>query len=258
MKLSVNPTQLKYAVPAAGALALLLRAVLYLTGADGKGLLPSGHWAGIALWILSLVVLAGLFVCTRSIHGSRRYQDCFPVSWVSAAGAFLTALGLAVTAVSAAGISTGIAELAVRILGFAAAAALVAVGLCRMTGAKPPFPCHAALCVYFALRMVYQYRRWSSDPQLQDYCFTLFALMALMLSAYQQAAFDAGIGSHRALWFLSLAAVFLCCPAMYGSRDWVFLLTCGVWAFTNLTVLSGKTRRRRPAMKLDEEPPRDA
>ena len=130
--------------------------------------------------------------------------------------------------------------------------------ICRMTGAKPPFPCHAALCVYFALRMVYQYRRWSSDPQLQDYCFTLFALMALMLSAYQQAAFDAGIGSHRALWFLSLAAVFLCCPAMYGSRDWVLLLTCGVWAFTNLTVLSGKTRRRRPAMKLDEEPPRDA
>ena len=48
MKLSVNPTQLKYAVPSAGALALLLRAVLYLTGADGKGLLPSGSVLMIA------------------------------------------------------------------------------------------------------------------------------------------------------------------------------------------------------------------
>ena len=258
MKLSVNPTKFKYAVTAAGALAFLLRLALYLSGTDEKGMLPSVHWAGIALWVLTLAVLAGLFACTRSICGPRRYQDSFPVSWVSAAGAFLAALGLAVTAVSDAAISTGFADLAVRILGFASAAALLAVGLCRMTGAKPPFPCHAVLCVYFALRMVCQYRRWSGDPQLQDYCFTLFALVALMLSAYQQAAFDAGIGSHRTLWFLSLAAVFLCCPAMYGSRDWVLLLTCGVWAFTNLTVLSGKTRRRRPAMKLDEEPPRDA
>ena len=253
MKLSVNPTQLKYAVPSAGALALLLRAVLYLTGADGKGLLPSGHWAGIALWILSLAVLAGLFVCTRSIHGSRRYQDSFPVSWVSAAGAFLAALGLAVTAVSDAGISTGIAELAVRILGFAAAAALVAVGLCRMTGAKPPFPCHAALCVYFALRMVYQYRRWSSDPQLQDYCFRLLATVCLMLAVYQRAAFDAGIGRRRPCAFFSLAAVYFCCLSLTDWGEIPFFLGTGAWMITNLCSLIPMPGRRMFRSRREDE-----
>lgn len=258
MKLSVKPNQLKWIILGAGGLGFLLRVLLYTTGTDEKGLLVSGHWAVIALGILTLAVAAGLFLLTKPIQGPQRYQDCFPVSWVSAAGAILAALGILVTTVSGIGSATDTIELVIRVLGFVSVAALAVVAVCRLTGAKPVFPCHAVVCVYFALRMVSQYRHWSADPQLQDYCFYLFAYGALMLAAYQQAAFDAGMGSHRALWVLNLASVYLCFLALYGCQDALLLFTAGIWAFTNLTALKAKPRRQRPALVLDEQPPQEA
>ena len=102
--------------------------------------------------------------------------------------------------------------------------------------------------------MVSRYQMWSSDPQLQDYCFYLTAYVALMLTAYHHAAFDAGMGSHKLLWFFSLAAMYLCCLSLKGNADTVLLLGCGVWAFTNLTHLTVRPRRQRPALDLSEDP----
>lgn len=255
MKFSVKPQLLKYLVLGAGGLGLALRILLYATGTDEKGLLATGHWAGIGTWLITGLAAVGIFLFTRSIDGPKAYRDSYPVSAASGLGAFAAAAGVLIASFSEMGSSSAPVQKAVWIFGFVSAAAFAAVGLCRLMGAMPHFLLHAAVCIYFALRMVSQYQLWSSDPQLMDYCFYLTAYVALMLTAYHHAAFAADMGSHRKLWRVSLAAVYLCCLSLKGSHDTLLMLTCGIWAFTNLTALSLPPRRQRPALILDEEKP---
>lgn len=253
MKLSVKSENLKYLILGAGGLGLVLRTALYTTGIDEKGLLIQGHWASIGVWLLTALSAAALVLLTRSIRGPEKYQDCYPASSAAGIGAFALAAGLLITTVSEFSEFTSTVRLVVWVLGLVSAAAMVFVGFCRLTGGKPLFLCHGAVCIYFALRMVSQYQNWSSDPQLQDYVFYLGAYIALMLTAYHHAAFDAEMGRHRSLWALSLASVYLCCLSLKGTMDTVLLLTAGIWAFTNLTALSLRPRRQRPALNLEEE-----
>lgn len=253
MKISVKPENLKYLVLGAGGLGLTLRIALYATGIDEKGLLVTGHWAGIALWLLTALVAAGLFFLTRPIQGPQRYQDAHPVSVPAGLGALALAVVILITTIREMGTMDTRLMTVSTVLGFAAAAMMGFVTFCRLSGMKPIFLCHGVLCIYFALRMVSQYRYWSSDPQLQDYVFYLSAYVALMLAAYHQAAFDADMGKHSSLWLLSLAAVYLCCLSLKGTLDTLLLLAAGIWAFTNLTALTVKPKRKRPALILEEE-----
>lgn len=253
MKLSVKPQLLKLFALAGGILGLLLHIVLYVTGMDEKGLLIAGHWAGIALWGLTALVLAAVILLTRAIRGPEDYRDAQPVSLLGGVGCFALAAALGMTAWKEWSADTTLDRL-VGVLMLAAALSLIYMGICRMSGGKPHFLCHGAVCACFALRVVWQYQFWSSDPQLMDYVFYLCAYVALMLAAYQQSAFDADMGSHRTLWAVSLAAVYLCCVALRDAADPFVLLTGGVWVLTNMTNLTAKPRRQRPALNLKDEP----
>ncbi len=253
MKLTIKASQLKFLILGAGGLGLALRILLYATGIDGRGLLEEGHWAEIALWILTALTAAALFFFTRKIVGPETYRDSHPVSFAGAVGAFAAMGALGMTTLQEFAEFSSRLHLIVWVLGLCAAVSLGIIGVCRLTGKKPHFLLHTLFCLYLALRMVSQYQMWSSDPQLQDYCFYLCAYLALMLTAYHHAAFDADMGKHRALWFFSLAAVYLCCLSLKGTRDTLLLLCCGAWAFTNLTNLCVR-RRQRPVLKLDDDP----
>jgi len=253
MKLNIKSNDLKLVTLSAGILGLALRIALYATGMDGRGLLIKNHWAAIALWLLTAAVIAALLVFGRTITGPEKYADAYPVSFSAAMGCFALTAGLAVTCVREFSEFSTRLHLVIWVLGLLCAVAMGFVGVCRLLGKKPYFLLHAALCIYFALRMVSQYRQWSADPFLLDYCFYLIAYVALMLSAYHHAAFDAEMGKHRALWFFSLASVYLCCLSWKGSRDSLLLLGSAVWAFTNLTTLTVRKRRIRPELKLDAD-----
>lgn len=256
MKLSVKPQLLKILTLSAGALGLALRNVLYATGIDEKGLLITGHWASVSLWVLTLGVILCLFLLTRPLRGPETYRDCHPASGFRALGALLGSAGLLLTTLKDISAADG-AQLLTVVLGFAAAAALAVIGICRLTGRQPLFLLHGVVCICFALRMVGQYQHWSSDPQMQNYVFYLSSYVALMLSCYHQAAFDAGMGSHRDLWATSLISVYLCCLSLTGTTDTLLLAASAIWAFTNLTSLSARPRRQRPALNLEEQPPQE-
>ena len=253
MKLNLKPKDLTYLILGAGGLGLTLRILLYTTGMDEKGLLKSGHIATVLIWGLTILVLAGLFLLTRNITGPERYEDAFPVSGMGAIGSVLAAAGVLTDTISIMGTRTGLQDTICIAAGFVAIAALILTALCRLGGYKPIFLCHALLSAYFALRLVCQYRAWSWDPQLQDYCFQLFACVGLMLTAYYRATFEADMGNHRKLWFASLLTVYLCCMALSGDQDRLFYLTAAIWAWTNLSNLTVRPRRRRPALVLEED-----
>lgn len=240
-----NTDSLKYLVPAAGGLGLALRVLLYATGIDGRGLLVRGHWAATALCILSAAVLAGVFLLTRKLDGAVDHGAAYPASKAAAAGAFVAMLGLGLTTVREFATFSNRLHLIAWLLGLCATLFMGCIGICRLKGKKPSFLLGATVCLYFALRMVSRYQRWSADPQLYDYCFYLMAYVALMLTAYQHAAFDADMGSHRSLWLYSLMAVYLCCVSLKGTSDTFLLLGCGIWAFTNLTKLQQQAAPRQ-------------
>lgn len=253
MKLSVKPNMLKYLILGAGAAASALLFLLYATGMDEEGLLQRSHIAMTLLCLLSIAALTALILLTRTITGPEHYPDCFHNPMPGGIGCLAAAAGILITTLGETGETADrVAQLA-RFMGFAAAVSLTAAGFCRLSSIKPFFLLHVVPCIYFAVRMICQYRYWSSDPQLTDYCFQLLACVALMLMSFHHAAFGADTGRHNRLWFFSLASVYLCCLAIVSPESRLLYLGTGIWAFTDLSCLTAKARRQRPSMNLEEE-----
>lgn len=243
MKNPVKADTLKYLILGSGGLGLVLRVLLYATGIDGRGLLVKGHWASVASCVLTVAVLAVCFLVTRAFCETASCRAAYPASAAAAIGAFAAMIGIGMITVTEFAEFSSRLHLIVWVLGLVSAFSMGCIGSCRLTGKKPSFLLYTAICLYFALRMVSRYQRWSADPQLHDYCFYLMAYVALMLTAYQHAAFHADMGNHRALWFCSLMAVYFCCVSLKESPDTCLLLGCGCWAFTNLTCITASSAR---------------
>lgn len=223
---------LRYAVLSASFLAIILRSLLYATAIDQKGLLTANHWATWSVLILTGLVLGIVLLATRKIQGSTDYSHCFPRSFLQGANSLLVACVILQRSLSLYTVAGDYLNLIAVLSGFVAVPALLAVGICRLLGAKPNFLCHSAVSIFFALQLVSQYRQWSADPQLLDYCFYLAAFICLMFTAYFLAGFDADIGNHRGTAFFSMAATYFCCLALPESGDVPLLISCALWAFT--------------------------
>lgn len=229
--MTASANRIKYLIAATGLLGLLLRVLLYTAGRDDTGLLVRGHWAGTALLILSAAAALGIRILIRPLPAAAG-SAASPPSPLGAIGAIAMALALILSPGSAGAEDS--MSLAETVLRFASAIALVIIGICRFRGSKPNFLLHSILCLYLAIRLVCQYRIWSADPQLQDYIYFLAAHVALMLTCYQFAAFDAGMGNLRRLWVFGLASVYLCAVSLWGEGAPLLMVCCGIWVFTNL------------------------
>lgn len=243
MKRTITPPTLICLSLGCGLLGMALRYLLYAQAADALGLLSS-HWASPALWVLTALILAVLLYGTRTIQGPQNILDCFPTSIPAAVGCAAAAVGFLITAFQE---TTSISFL----LSIATALLLFGLGLCCLLGIAPHALLGGGLSACFAIRMVLQYRTWSADPQLMDYCFQLFACVGLMLASYHQGAFGIGLGSHKKLWFWSLTSLYLCCLTPAGPGSPLLYLTCGVWMLTNLTTLVPRPRRQRAKLDLE-------
>ena len=244
MKSILRPYGLKLLIPAAGALAAMLRILLYLDATDRKGLLLRGHWAEAAVWAVTAAVLLLLLPGCRKLAGRKTYDRSYPRPAVAGLGALVcgAAFGLAgYTGISA---IRSTPELLSTGMSFLAAAALAVVGICRFARKKPPFLCHAAVSAAFALRMVCQYRVWNAEPQLMDYAFYMVAHVALMLMSYHLSALDAGMGKAGKTWFFGLCAVYLSLVSIYRSGHPLFMAACALWALTNLPAVKVSTKPR--------------
>ncbi len=236
MSRSVSPRISKFLVLSAGLLGLLLRLTLLRTAVDEKGLLLAGHWADTGSWLLTAAIIGIIFLVLRRCAGPEVYNAAFPASALRCAGSLVAACGFLLS--SAPAVTTTRLAAAEPVLRILAAVALVCVAYCRFRGKKPTFLLHSVVCLYLALRMICRYQIWSANPQLQHYAFYLGAHVALLLSSYQLAAFDADSGSHRNLWSWGLAAVYLCLTALPGNQESFFLLCCAAWMLTSLSNLT--------------------
>lgn len=104
----------------------------------------------------------------------------------------------------------------IALLGVLSAAALAAGAvLCRRGKRVQPF-LYVPATLFYVLKLFNDFRGWMVDPAIVDYAFSLFALIAFMISAYQTSAFCYDHGSRRQLHFFSLAGLFFGAAAMAG------------------------------------------
>ena len=213
--------------PVLGLVGFGLRKGLYVTAVDTKNLLQAGHPLEIALW--AVAVLAAVVAV---IAGRQQPATGKSVPAVSFAGSILLAAGILATVLGSFGLS-GLA-LARSILGILAALSLVAAAVQQLQKKPVFFLLYGVVCIFLAVHMVSCYQGWSSNPQIQDYVFTLFSSVGLLLFSYQQTALDADTGSIRLQRLFGLVTVFCCLVALSGTKYPLLYLTGGIWALTNL------------------------
>ncbi|MBE6918013.1 MAG: hypothetical protein E7470_08985 [Ruminococcaceae bacterium] len=248
MKLNLKPSLLPALTLSGGLLTMLLRMWIYGIGTDDRGLLRVGTFPDVVSWIFVAVLFAMLFIGTQELNEATKYSFNFPASLHAVIGTGLAALGIFIT--SLVELLSGAERLGVfsSVLGLIAAAALGFIAYCRKGGMKPNLLFHSFVCIYLMFHLIANYRIWSAYPQLQTYVFELLAIVFVMLSCYQRAAFDAGHGNRKAYTFHGLAALFFCVAAIPGSANASFYIGCAAWMFT--TPCSLKPLRKQP--KKDE------
>lgn len=205
-----------------GLVGFGLRKGLYLTAVDAKNLLQAGHPLEIALW--SVTVLAAV---AALISGRQQPDPGKSVPVLGFAGCAVLAAGILATVLDGFGLS-GL-TLARSILGILAALSMAAAAV-QMLRRKPVFfLLYGIVCIFLAVHMVSCYRLWSSNPQIQDYVFTLLACVGLMLFAYQKTACAVSCGSPGLMRIIGTMTVFCCFTALSGTGYSLLFLAGGIW-----------------------------
>lgn len=237
MKATAVYKKLPIYVLCAGGIGLLLRLWL-LSGTDEKGLLTASPLGQVLLALLALTVPALLFYLTRSLSEARKYSFNFPASLPAAIGTGLAALSIGIRSIIDLSISADAIDVLCGLLGIISATGLSFAAWCRYLGKRPNFLFHITVSIYLMFLLICQYRKWSSDPQLLDYCFQILATICLMLTAYYRAAFDNGSGDRGSYAFFALCTLFFCCLSLVNWGDILFYLGIAAWMFTDLCNLT--------------------
>lgn len=216
-----------------GLAALLLRTGLYLVGTDEKGLLQPWHPLDILCWAVTGTAVLIFALGVRKRGGSSLYRHNFQFSTPAAIGSFALAGGIAVAVITGWNAGTRL-DLLRNVCGLLAVPSLILVGLCRWQGKQPFFAFHGIVCLYLTLYMISHYQLWCSQPQTQDYFFSMAGAVLLTLFAYYQTAFDAGLGRRRMQLLTGLLAGFFCIAAINGTEDVLLYAGGAVWALTGL------------------------
>lgn len=241
-----NTTYLPVLILGCGGVSGALWALMQRFCQDEKGLLNPWNVPGILLLLITLAVSVAVILLTRPLGGSNRYGDNFGPSLPGAVTTFAAAAGILLLVLGDLRSQQDILSIAWLVLGLLSVPSLILTGLCRLKGKRPHFLLHAILCLFFGIHMANQYRLWSSNPELPDYSYQLFACVGLALTAYCHTAFDVGMGRRLRMLPIGLLTAYFCLVCICVEGYGLFYLTCGLWAAANLCAVQPKPRRPRP------------
>ena len=221
-----------------GLAVAFLHKQMMTTAIDAKGLLISGNPLTTALWALCIAYLAAAFLISQSQKVAAGFRSHFPPCKLR--GAMGMAGGAIVTCYGASLLQ---AQLPVGIAGALAGICMVFTGLCRLQGRHPSPMFHCIVCVFFIIRLVLSFQKWSADPQLQDYVIPLMACLSLMMFAFHRASSDANEMNPKRTVFFSLCAAFFCLASLFDEAMGLLFLGAGLWSIGSA-----------PTLELIEEP----
>ena len=110
----------------------------------------------------------------------------------------------------------------------------------------PSMLLYAALTLMLAFQLIFDFRAWSVDPKIADYCFRLFAAICLMGLSFQLCGFTAGMGRRREAILFCLPGTFFCLLCVADGTAGLVLsyLGGGLYLLGELWTLLAPPRRR--------------
>ena len=121
------------------------------------------------------------------------------------------------------------------------------VALDRVRGRRTPVGLYMIAALFFAAELICEFRFWSRDPEILDYCFDLLALICVMCATFHLGGFCFAQGKRRMTVFFCLCGVFFSAAALAGSglngigRNGASVL----WLFANLLPLLRPVKKAR-------------
>lgn len=233
MRAKTNRTLILCLLLAAGAVGFFLRRWQLSTAFDEAGLVRSGIPSIWVLSVFALVVTVLAALAAARLDKRSAYRGCFssgaPEMTVTVLSAALVLAGCVLAMVN------GQRTAPVTVLGVAAALAMGAVGLLRGRGTMPVAAVHLIPCVYLIVTLIVDFRRWSVDPTVLDYCFDLFAAIGTICATVNLMGFCFDKGRRRETAFWCLAGTFFSMVSL-GDMGVVRWLTTGgltLWLLVN-------------------------
>lgn len=188
---------------AGASAAFILRTLQRGDSYDAAGLIPRGDKTSLTLYLIcALAAVLVLIVCLREPKGVHVSAGKSRTRGLLVIAAALALLGACLPL-------EGGVRLVVSIFAFAAACAMAAEGVFHMHGHTGSLLGGCLLPVYLAAALISDYRGWSYDPLVADFCFPLLFIVSAMLASYHLAAFRAGRGKRRTTaFYVGCALVF--------------------------------------------------
>ena len=209
-----------------GLLGLLLRIWLF-SAIDEKGLLPAGHFAGYALFVVSAIAIAVVFLASCNL--SPRLLRKRTIRTFNILAYFAGGMGLILNAVFILSKSPVRLALVSTVTSLLGGIVMFLIAYLYKASKQIPYLLPAAVTVALMLDAVAQCQVWGSLPQLQEYFFPLMASIFLILTGYERTLFAARKPRPSVLAFYSQTAVFFCIVSL-NSPQWFLYLGMLFWA----------------------------
>ena len=138
------------------------------------------------------------------------------------AGSVLLAVGGFLMLVQSAGFARLIGGVAIL-----AGACLALASLTRARGNMPKVGLYVVVVLFYVVKLFYDFRRWTVDPAVLDYCFWLFAAICFMLATFHAAQFCFDLGKRRVLTFFALMGIYFGAVSLADLQGGEALLCAG-------------------------------
>lgn len=195
---------------------------------DGRLLAEAGR--GSLTWVCLIFGVLVLVRCIFLKKGTDLAIGSPAVSILTLVAAFLMAMGSASLLRENTVLGLG---------GLAAAVCWVVVALQRMQKMQPHALCFMLPSLYYAVDLIINFRNWSRDPLIIDYCFELFALICIMCATFHLGGFSLKLGKRRRTAFFCLCGILFSAVSMAGAdmMNMMSYLGAALWLLSNLWLL---------------------
>ncbi len=207
MRAKTNRTRILVLVLLGAAVGLILRRWQLAAAYDEAGMILPGSVSTWVVSIFSAAAAAALAIGVLRLPKRGEYEECFssgrPEMVISVAAAVLVVLGCGLELMRG---PTAV-RLLVGFLGIVSGLCFAVTAMQRYNGTIPRPAVHLLPCVYLVLQLIVDFKQWSVDPAIQDYCYDLFAAIAAMCAVFHLGGFCVGYGRRRLATFWCLACV---------------------------------------------------
>lgn len=230
----------------AAAAAWLLRLKQLESLYDETGYVVAGAGKGPLTW-LCLAALVVFAVLAWLLRPRRKHTALADRSVPVLALTLAAALGMVLGCVAMIRQLENEYDLLLAAGGLITAICWAVVALDRFRGRELPALLFMIPTLFYAVRLILDFRNWSQDPMILDYCFDLLALICIMCATFHLGGFSFDKGKRRLTVFFCCCGIVFGAAAIAGGRIRELAMTGGamLWLASNLWVLLRPARKRQ-------------